>query len=156
MGVDCSPSALRAATTGNEGDIERRDGALVAVFGSLAAALAAATLAERRGEGRLAPRIGIAHGDVVRRTGALEGSAVEEAISLAGRAGRGQVLVADAVELLARPGHRFVRHPRGGAELDWTGQAEVPLPDGLLAVTRRGACVGRRRELELLLGDLDA
>jgi tetratricopeptide (TPR) repeat protein len=155
VGVDCSPSALRAALTGNEGDVERVDGVLLAVFSSLAGALAAATLAERRAEGRRAPRIGIAHGDVVRRGGALEGSAVEEAIALAEQAGRGQVKVADAVELLARRGHRFVRHS-GGAELDWAGRVDVPVPDGLLAATRRGAWVGRHGELDRLLRALGA
>ena len=69
IGLDCSPSALRAAVTGNEGDVERVDGALLAVFGSLSGALAAATLAERRAVGQRGPRIGIAHGDVVRRAG---------------------------------------------------------------------------------------
>ncbi len=155
VGIDCSPSALRAALTGNEGDVERVDGGLVAVFGNLAAALAAATLAERRAAGGLAPRIGIAHGDVIRRKGAIEGSAVEEAVALAGRAGRGQVLVGDAVELLAQPGHRFVRRGGDGPELEWE-EADVPLPDGLLAATRRGARVGRRKELERLLVALDA
>jgi hypothetical protein len=142
--------------TGNEGDVERVEGGLVAVFGSLAAALAAATLAERRGQGALAPRIGIAHGDVVRRKGAIEGSAVDEAAALARRAGRGQVLVGDAVELLAQPRHQFVHRGGGGTELQWAQEAQVPVPDGLLAVTRRGACVGRRSELERLLGALDA
>jgi tetratricopeptide (TPR) repeat protein len=156
VGVDCSPSALRAAVTGNEGDVERVDGALVAIFGSLAGALSAATAAERRAVGHRRPRIGIAHGDVVRRAGVLEGSAVDEAVSLAGRAERGQVLVGDAVELLAGSGHRFARHPGAAAELEWEGGPEVPMPDGLLAATRRGACVGRGRELELLLRDLDA
>jgi AAA ATPase domain len=156
VGVDCSPSALRAALTGNEGDIERVDGALVGIFGSLTAALTAATLAERRAEGRRAPRIGIAHGDVVRRAGALGGSAVEEAVALAGQAGRGQVLVGDAVQLLAQPGHRFMRRPGGMAELEWEGEAQAPVPDGLLAAARRGPYVGRRGELDLLLGGLAA
>jgi tetratricopeptide (TPR) repeat protein len=156
VGVDCPPSALRAAVTGAEGDIERVDGNLVAVFGSLAGALAAATEAERRAAGQRAPRIGIAHGEVVRRAGVLEGAAVEEAVSLAARAERGQVLVGDAVELLAGGGHRFARRPGAAAELQWEGQAGVPMPAGLLAATRRGACVGRRSELELVLRDLDA
>ncbi len=156
VGVDCSPSALRAAVTGNEGDVERVDGTLLAVFDSLAGALAAATAAERRAVGQRSPSIGIAHGDVVRRAGVLEGSAVEEALALAGRAERGQVLVGDAVELLAGAGHRFARRHGAMAELEWEGEPEVPMPDGLLAATRRGACVGRRGELELLLRDLDA
>jgi tetratricopeptide (TPR) repeat protein len=156
VGVDCSPSALRAALTGNEGDVERMDGKLVAVFGSLSGALAAATAAERRAVTGRGPRIGIAHGDVVRRAGVLEGSAVDEAVSLAGRAERGQVLVGDAVELLAGAGHRFARRPGAAAELEWEGEPAVPFPDGLLAATRRGACVGRGPELELLLRDLDA
>ena len=156
VGIDCSPSALRAAVTGNEGDVERVDGALVAVFSSLGAALSAAALAERRAEGGRAPRIGIAHGDVVRRPGALEGSAVEEAVALADRAGRGQVLVGDAVELLAQPGHRFLRGPGGVAELEWAARTGAPVPDALLAVTRRGACVGRQAELEVLLDALAA
>ena len=156
VGLDCSPSALRAAVTGGEGDVELVEGGLVAVFGSLARALAAATLAERRAVGQRAPRIGIAHGDVVRRTDELEGPAVEEAVALAARAGPGQVLVGDAVELLAGSGHRFARRSAAPAELEWEGEPEVPMPDGLLAATRRGACVGRGRELELLLRDLDA
>jgi hypothetical protein len=156
VGLDCSPSALRAAVMGNEGDVERVNGALLAVFGSLAGALAAATLAERRAVGQRAPRIGIAHGEVVRRPGVLEGSAVEEAVALAGRAERGQVLVGDAVELLAGGGHRFARRSGAAAEFEWEGAVEVPMPDGLLAATRRGACVGRRGELELLLRELDA
>jgi hypothetical protein len=143
--------------TGNEGEVERMQGRLLGVFGSLAAALAAATLAERRATGPRAPRIGIAHGDVVRRAGVLEGSAVEEALALAGRAERGQVLVGDAVELLAGTGHRFARRSGSeAAELEWEGEPELPMPDGLLAATRRGACVGRSGELELLLRDLDA
>ncbi|HEV2874578.1 MAG TPA: AAA family ATPase, partial [Thermoleophilaceae bacterium] len=154
--MDCSPAALRAAVTGTEGEVERVDGALLAVFGSLAGALAAATLAERRAVGQRAPRIGVAHGDVVRRAGLLEGSAVEEAVALAGRAERGQVLVGDAVELLAGSGHRFARRPGAAAELEWEGEAELPMPDGLLAATRRGACVGRSGELDVLLGELDA
>ncbi|HEV3378463.1 MAG TPA: AAA family ATPase [Thermoleophilaceae bacterium] len=156
VGVDCSPPALRAAVTGNEGDVERVDGTLVAVFGSLAGALAAATLAERRGAGGRAPRIGIAHGEVVRRTAALEGPAVDEAVALAGRAERGQVLVGDAVELLASGGHRFARRSGAAAELEWEEEVGVPLPDGLLAAARRGACVGRGRELDVLLRELDA
>jgi AAA ATPase domain len=156
IGLDCSPAALRAAVTGNEGDVERIDGMLLAVFGSLTGALAAATLAERRAVGQRGPRIGIAHGEVVRGPDALEGSAVEEAVSLAGQAQRGHVLVGDAVELLAGSRHRFARSPGGAAELQWEGEAEVPLPDGLLAAARAGACVGRRRELKLLLRDLDA
>ncbi len=156
IGLDCSPAALRAAVTGNEGDVERVDGALLAVFGNLSGALAAATLAERRAVGQRGPRIGIAHGDVVRGPDALEGGAVEEAMSLAGQAERGHVLVGDAVELLAGSGHRFARHSGGAAELQWEGGAEAPIPDGLLAATRTGACVGRRRELKLLLRDLDA
>jgi AAA ATPase domain len=151
VGVDCSPAALRAAVTGGEGDVERVDGALVAVFSSLGAALSAAALAERRAEGGRAPRIGIAHGDVIRRPGALEGSAVDEAVALADRAGRGQVLVDDAVELLARPRHRFVRGPGGVAELEWATRTGAPVPDALLAATRRGTCVGRQGELEVLL-----
>ena len=156
IGVDCSPAALRAAVTGSEGEVERADGALLAIFGSLSGALAAATLAERRAVGRRGPRIGIAHGEVVRRPGALEGSAVEEAVRLAGQAERGHVLVGDAVELLAGSGHRFGRRPGHAAELQWEGDGGAPMPDGLLAATRRSACVGRRRELELLLRDLDA
>jgi AAA ATPase domain len=156
VGLDCSPAALRAAVTGGEGEVERVDGGLLAVFGSLTGALAAATSAERRAVGQRAPRIGIAHGDVVRRPGVLEGPAVEQAVELAGRADRGQVLVGDAVELLAGGGHRFARRPGGAAELEWEGEPEVPMPDGLLAATRRGSCVGRSGELELLLRDLDA
>ena len=156
VGVDCSPSALRAAVTGTEGDVERVDGTLVAIFGSLAGALAAATAAERRAVGQRGPRIGIAHGDVVRRAGVIEGAAVDEALALAGRAERGQVLVGDAVELLAGTRHRFARRSGAAAELEWEGEPEVPMPDGLLAATRRGACVGRGRETELLLRDLDA
>jgi tetratricopeptide (TPR) repeat protein len=156
VGLDCPPAALRAAVTGNEGEVERVDGALLAVFGSLGGALAAATLAERRAVGQRGPRIGIAHGDVVRRARSLEGSAVEEAVALAGRAERGHVLVSDAVELLAGGRHRFARRPGEAAELEWEGEADVPLPEGLLAATRRGACVGRREELKLLLRDLDA
>jgi tetratricopeptide (TPR) repeat protein len=156
IGLDCSPAALRAAVTGNEGDVERIDGALVAVFDSLSAALAAAMLAERRAVGQRGPRIGIAHGDVMRRADALEGSAVEEAVGLAGQAERGHVLVSDAVELLAGSGHRFARRPGGVAELEWEGEAELPMPEGLLAAARSGACVGRRHELKLLLRDLDA
>jgi AAA ATPase domain len=156
VGLDCSPAAMRAAVTGNEGEVERLDGGLVAIFGSLAGALAAATLAERRAVGQRSPRIGIAHGDVVRRAGVLEGSAVEEAVALAGRAEPGQVLVGDAVELLADSRHRFARRPGEAATLEWEGEPEVPVPDGLLAATRRGACVGRGSELELLLRDLDA
>jgi tetratricopeptide (TPR) repeat protein len=156
VGMDCSPAALRAAVTGTDGEVERVERMLVGVFGSLAAALAAATLAERRGEGGRAPRIGIAHGDVLRRAGALEGAAVELAVGLAKRAERGQVLVADAVELLARAGHRFARLPDGAAELRWQSRPEVPLPDGLLAATRRGACVGRGDELQVLLRAAEA
>jgi tetratricopeptide (TPR) repeat protein len=92
----------------------------------------------------------------VRRTDVLEGPAVEEAVALAGRAEPGQVLVGDAVELLAGSGHRFARRSGTPAELEWEGEPEVPMPDGLLAATRRWGCVGRSRELEVLLRDLDA
>ena len=156
IGLDCSPAALRAAVTGSEGDVERVGGVLVGVFGSLSAALAAATLAERQAVGQRGPRIGVAHGEVMRRAGGLEGPAVDEALALAGRADRGHVLVGNAVELLAGGGHRFAHASGGAPELEWEGEAELPMPDALLAATRRGACVGRRDELKLLLRDLDA
>jgi AAA ATPase domain len=156
IGLDCSPAALRAAVTGSEGEVERVDSGLLAVFGSLSGALAAATLAERRAVGQRGPRIGIAHGEVVRGPEALEGSAVDEAVALAGQAERGHVLVGDAVELLAGSGHRFGRPAGGAPELEWEDAAEVPMPDALLAAARSGPCVGRRRELKRLLRDLDA
>jgi tetratricopeptide (TPR) repeat protein len=160
VGLDCSPAAQRAALTGSEGQPARVDGALLAVFDSIGAALAAAALAERRAGEREAPRIGIAHGDVTRLADGLDGPASREALALASQARAGQVLVADVVQLLAHKGHRFVRRPPGVDsqpvwELVWKGGARVPLPDGLLAAGVRGTFVGRDGELEHLLTSVD-
>jgi AAA ATPase domain len=153
--LECSPRALRTALSGIDGEAARIGGALLGVFGSVDAALGAAALAERRGAGARAPRIGIAHGEVLRRDGSLEGSAAEQAARLAGRATGGQVLVGDVVELLAQHGYRFVRRAGGveappAWELVWESAAGVPLPDPLLAAGAHGSFVGRDTELDAL------
>ncbi|HEY6779901.1 MAG TPA: hypothetical protein VI111_03055, partial [Thermoleophilaceae bacterium] len=102
VAVDCTPEALRTAVAGHAGELVEREDTLLAEFESVGGALAAALLAQERAREGRGPRIGIAHGAVVRREGQLEGPAGDEALELVRRARRGEVLASDVVHALGR------------------------------------------------------
>jgi class 3 adenylate cyclase/tetratricopeptide (TPR) repeat protein len=167
---------LRTTIEQHDGDVVKNsgDGAL-ATFGSATNALAAAVAIQQRfdaqsrqandGE-RIALRIGVSVGDVLRRDDDIFGAAVVEAVRLQASAAPNQILCSDLVRALARG--------RGGFEFELVGLLELKgLPDPVaacavqwapvapadstltfppeLAIGAASSFVGRRRELEFAL-----
>ncbi len=159
VAVDCTPAALQAALAGHVGELAERDGALLAVFESVGAALHAAVLAQQRAREGRAPRIGVSHGGVVRRDGELTGPATAEALELSRQAQRGEVLVGEVVRVLAGAGHAFQRRIAGADQhaawrLVLDPLAGVPLPHALRPDRGRWPFVGRERELAAIRDQL--
>lgn len=156
VAVDCSPAALRTALAGHTGEVVRREGALLAAFDSIGAALDAAVLARQRSSEDRAPRIGLAHGGVVARAFELTGPAADAAFALQDRAQRREVLVDDVVHALAE-GHAFVRRAADGPPV-WSlvpdaGEG-VSLPPVLQPGRARWPFVGRDAELATIRAQL--
>ncbi len=163
VAIGCTPDSQRAAVAGHVGELVERDGMLLAEFESVSAALAAAVQAQERAHGRRAPRIGIAHGRLVRRADGLEGLAADEALRLAGAAAEGEVLVGDVVRVLADAAHAFEVRPLDVTETPasaWRlvlgAGTGVPLPAPLRGDPARFPFVGRDAELGAILGALAA
>ena len=159
VAVDCTPAVLQAALAGHVGELAERDGALLAVFESVGAALHAAVLAQQRAREGRAPRIGVSHGGVVRRDGGLTGPATVEALELSRQAQRGEVLVGEVVRALAGSGHAFQRRIAGADQhaawrLVLDPLAGVPLPHTLRPDRSRWPFVGREQELAAIRDEL--
>jgi AAA ATPase-like protein len=157
VAIDCSPAALRTALAGHAGEVVRREGVLLAAFDSVGVALDAAVSALQRSGEERAPRIGLAHGDVVARDFTLSGPAADAAFALQGRASRREVLVDDVVRALAEH-HAFVRRgvdePGVWSLVSHGDDDGVPLPPVLAPGRARWPFVGRETELAAIRSQL--